>query len=106
MNVNNRWKPVETYQTKSISESQTEEQHVKRKFKSIDDVMMGSNTLAQHKTYHVPPGKKFVVFLKLLGILGFPGVLEYNLFKNALGFIGIPWIPGIPGIPGIPWYPW
>ena len=84
MNVNNRWKPVETYQTKSISESQTEEQHVKRKFKSIDDVMMGSNTLAQHKTYHVPPGKKFVVFLKLLGFLGFPGVLSTICSKMYL----------------------
>ena len=35
---------------------QEEHQQVKRKLKTMDEVMQSSNEPAKHRTYHVPPG--------------------------------------------------
>ena len=35
---------------------QEEHQQVKRKFKTMDEVMQSSNEPVKHRTYHVPPG--------------------------------------------------
>jgi hypothetical protein len=36
---------------------QEEHQQVKRKLKTMDEVMQSCNEPAKHRTYHVPPGK-------------------------------------------------
>ena len=35
-----------------------EHEQVKRKLKTMDEVMQSSNQPAKHRTYHVPPGTK------------------------------------------------
>ena len=57
LNVEDRYKPTEEIQFKHF---QDEQENVKRKFKSFEEVMSTSN-VAKHKTYHVPPGNNCII---------------------------------------------
>jgi hypothetical protein len=50
LNVDARYKPEETIKDDAIQDLK-----VKRKLKSMDEVMQNSNE-TKHRTYHVPPG--------------------------------------------------
>ena len=66
MNVSAVYNPTDSYQP-ITQQDDSAGQPAKRKFMSFDSVMQASNT-AQHRTYHVPPGKYlyfFIVKLKL-----------------------------------------
>jgi hypothetical protein len=52
LKADDRWKPAETIQ----QENQEEHQQVKRKFKTMDEVMQSHTEPAKHRTYHIPPG--------------------------------------------------
>ena len=55
MNVSAVYNPTDSYQP-ITQQDDSAGQPAKRKFMSFDSVMQASNT-AQHRTYHVPPGK-------------------------------------------------
>ncbi len=55
-----KWKPVDRFQTQQIRGSEKNpdgSEQVRRKFKTMDEVIKVDNIPNKHVTYHVPPGK-------------------------------------------------
>ena len=82
MNVSAVYNPTDSYQP-ITQQDDSAGQPAKRKFMSFDSVMQASNT-AQHRTYHVPPGKNVFENIKKKTLIFFYVKLKLQTAKKRI----------------------